>query len=96
MPAFEVAWSHRWPAIGDFRQLSPAGPFRGQLAHLKSDRLLGITTGPDGNLWFTEFGAGKIGRITPSGSITEFPIPTAGSGIVPTYDVGDIVGTASQ
>jgi streptogramin lyase len=25
-----------------------------------------ITAGPDGNLWFTEFGGFKIGRITPS------------------------------
>jgi streptogramin lyase len=33
----------------------------------------GITTGPDGNLWFTEFGVGKIGRITPAGVVTEFP-----------------------
>ena len=39
-----------------------------------------ITAGPDGNLWFTEEGANKIGRITPSGRITEFPIPTASSG----------------
>ena len=31
-----------------------------------------ITTGPDGNLWFTETGVGKIGRVTPSGTITEF------------------------
>jgi streptogramin lyase len=39
----------------------------------------GITTGPDGALWFTEFGANQIGRITTAGVITEFPIPTAGS-----------------
>jgi streptogramin lyase len=35
----------------------------------------GITLGPDGNLWFTEFQAGgghQIGRITPTGTITEF------------------------
>jgi streptogramin lyase len=33
-----------------------------------------ITTGPDGNLWFTEeFGNGPgIGRITPAGVVTEF------------------------
>jgi streptogramin lyase len=24
----------------------------------------GITTGPDGNLWFTELNANQIGRIT--------------------------------
>jgi sugar lactone lactonase YvrE len=42
----------------------------------------GITAGPDGNLWFTEqvgYGTDKIGRITPSGKVTEYPIPTANS-----------------
>jgi streptogramin lyase len=34
----------------------------------------GIAVGLDGNLWFTEFAGGsKIGRITPTGTITEFP-----------------------
>src|SRR5262245_47706049 len=32
----------------------------------------GIARGPDGNLWFTESLAGRIGRITPAGVITEF------------------------
>lgn len=36
--------------------------------------------GPDGNLWFTEFEANQIGRIRPSGTITEFPVPTPRSG----------------
>jgi virginiamycin B lyase len=35
--------------------------------------------GPAGNLWFTEFNGNKIGRITPQGAITEFPVPTANS-----------------
>jgi len=39
----------------------------------------GITQGPDGNLWFTEYVGNKIGKITPSGVIAEFPIPTAAS-----------------
>ena len=38
----------------------------------------GITTGPDGALWFTEY-YGKIGRITTAGVVTEYPVPTAGS-----------------
>jgi streptogramin lyase len=38
-----------------------------------------ITAGPDGNLWFTEQSANKIGRITPGTFFTEFPIPTASS-----------------
>jgi virginiamycin B lyase len=46
----------------------------------------GITTGPDGAVWFTEeqpgptapggSGGNRIGRITTSGAITEVPIPT--------------------
>ncbi len=32
----------------------------------------GIVAGPDGNLWFTETTTGKIGRITPTGVVTEF------------------------
>src|SRR6185312_1287641 len=34
----------------------------------------GITAGPDGNLWFTEFKGHKIGRMTPGGTFTEFPV----------------------
>src|SRR5437588_6350752 len=37
-----------------------------------------ITAGPDGNLWFIESNVNKIGRITPTGTVTEFDIPTAG------------------
>ena len=36
----------------------------------------GITAGPDGNVWFTEGAADTIGRITPSGKISDFPLPT--------------------
>ncbi len=35
----------------------------------------GITAGPEGNLWFTENGAGKIGRMTPAGVVTSFALP---------------------
>ncbi len=35
----------------------------------------GIAAGADGNLWFTEPGTDRIGRITPNGQITEFPLP---------------------
>ena len=39
----------------------------------------GITRGPDGAMWFIEWDANKIGRITVAGAITEFSIPTSGS-----------------
>src|SRR5438094_6547328 len=42
--------------------------------------LYDITAGPDGNLWFTDGGVSQIGRVTPSGSFTEYPVPTSDSG----------------
>ena len=35
----------------------------------------GIVAGPDGALWFTETAAGKIGRSTVAGQITEYSLP---------------------
>jgi streptogramin lyase len=34
----------------------------------------GIAVGPDGNIWFTETSANRLGRITTNGVITEFPL----------------------
>src|SRR5208337_2211810 len=45
----------------------------------------GITAGPDGNLWFTEFSGDRIGRITPGGTVTEFS-----TGITPNSDPDEI------
>jgi len=39
----------------------------------------GIGSGPDGNIWFTEENANQIGRSSPGGTMTEFPITTASS-----------------
>ncbi len=36
---------------------------------------IGIATGPDGALWFTELRGNKIGRITTAGVLTEYPLP---------------------
>jgi hypothetical protein len=35
-----------------------------------------ITAGPDGNLWFVENNGNKIGKITTSGTITEYALPS--------------------
>jgi streptogramin lyase len=40
----------------------------------------GMAPGPDGNVWFTEFGGNKIAKITPLGQITEYAVPTPDSG----------------
>jgi streptogramin lyase len=54
------------PTITEFPAPANAGPW-------------GITAGPDGNLWFTEAGAGKIGMINPNDPThpTDYSIPTA-------------------
>ncbi|MGB8348346.1 MAG: Virginiamycin B lyase [Ktedonobacteraceae bacterium] len=40
---------------------------------------VGIASGPDGNLWFTEGHGNNIGKITTSGQITEYALPHAES-----------------
>src|SRR4051812_45745561 len=40
------------------------------------DPVQGIAKSSDGALWFTEFTENRIGRITTSGAVTEFPVPT--------------------
>ena len=37
-----------------------------------------VAVAPDGHVWFTEKQANKIGRLAPSGHITEHPVPTTG------------------
>ena len=37
-----------------------------------------ITVGSDGNLWFTELNANKIGRVTNAGVVKEFSTPSMG------------------
>jgi hypothetical protein len=39
-----------------------------------------IAVGPDKNLWIAEPGINKIARMTPTGSVTQFSIPTANAG----------------
>jgi streptogramin lyase len=45
---------------------------------------VGIAAGPEGDMWFTDqghnsLGQSLIGRITPAGVVSEFPVPTLGA-----------------
>ncbi|MGA8586264.1 MAG: hypothetical protein WB715_20935, partial [Roseiarcus sp.] len=43
--------------------------------------LRGVTVATDGDLWFTENFANKIGRMAPDGTVVgEYAIPTSASG----------------
>lgn len=40
---------------------------------IAGDSSFGVTTGPDGNLWFTDSLQGRIHRVSPGGASTAFP-----------------------
>ncbi|PUA82329.1 virginiamycin B lyase family protein [Nocardioides currus] len=46
-----------------------------------------ITTAPNGDMWFIERDANKIGRITPAGVVTEFNLPTQTVGDSSVYGI---------
>jgi virginiamycin B lyase len=48
----------------------------GAITEYPASGVYGIASGPDGNLWFPQFGNNTIGRITTSGIVTDFPLPT--------------------
>jgi streptogramin lyase len=66
------------PSADEIAKVAPTGSvteYRLTQGHLP----VGITAGPDGNVWFTEFSdPAEIGRITPAGASTYFGLP-AGS-----------------
>jgi len=39
----------------------------------------GIVAGADGNIWFTELASRKLGRLSPAGDLTEYPLPAIGT-----------------
>src|SRR5437667_4749746 len=62
-------------------QTPPASPFVDFPLPVSSNRPEGITAGPDDNVWFAASNGKKIGRITPSGTITEFAVSGYAFGI---------------
>jgi streptogramin lyase len=67
---FEMAGA----AVGDIVERTVPGNRAGGLNR--------ITTGPDGNIWFTDGGNNQIGRMTPDGVFTGFDLPIPNSGPV--------------
>jgi len=52
-------------------RITPAGTVSAFLISTNGDPHA-ITAGPDGNIWFTEPNGKRVGRVTPSGKVTEF------------------------
>jgi streptogramin lyase len=56
---------------------SPSGT---TCAGCSAPSLSGIAAGPDGNVWYFDYGQRLVGRVTPAGSITPFKVPGTGAG----------------
>jgi hypothetical protein len=62
--------------------------------------LNGIAPGPDGNLWFTDISNNQVGKITPGGAVTEWPLSNRAIEITTgpdgnlwfTEDLGNMIG----
>ena len=63
----------RMTPSGEMEYFALASPGQSQGAQYTA---YGIVGGPDGAIWFTH-GAGRIGRITTNGLVSELPVPTA-------------------
>jgi streptogramin lyase len=73
-------------AMGNLWSTDPAGPLLirstkdGESADISTGeagtRPLDVATGADGNVWFTTAGKTQIGRVTPSGDVTLWPVST--------------------
>ena len=61
-------------ATGTITEFRPTG-----ISQTATSDPLGITTGPDGNLWFTEYNANKVAKVTTSGTFTEYTLVAASS-----------------
>lgn len=69
------------PGANAIGQIMTDGTVSSFLIPTPASNPMGITTGPDLNMWFVENAASKIGRLNLSnGTITEFPTATANAG----------------
>jgi virginiamycin B lyase len=65
--------------VGRIGRISTAGgPISETIIPTSTGEPMGITSGPDGNIWFTERSAGNIGRMPPAGEIQEFHVNGGG------------------
>jgi streptogramin lyase len=66
-------------AIGRISTTGTVTEYGLTIATLRRGASDAMTAGPDGNVWFTD--SNGIGKITPSGTITQFAIPNANTAL---------------
>ncbi|MBX3025832.1 hypothetical protein KF840_13070 [bacterium] len=59
--------------------IAPAAGLGGPRIAVDVSQPQSLAVGPDGNLWFTDPGLNTIGRMTTSGAVVEFSIPSPGA-----------------
>ncbi|HXE54029.1 MAG TPA: hypothetical protein VN541_13490, partial [Tepidisphaeraceae bacterium] len=64
-------------ADGQIDRVTPAGAVS-SFALPSGDGAIEIAQGPDGAMWFTDYGSSAMGRVTSSGSVMEFDPPGFG------------------
>ena len=60
--------------VGRILRIHPTGAMLTYDIQSYDPQPVGIAQGPDGNMWFAERGARKIGRVTLGGTVTEFAV----------------------
>jgi streptogramin lyase len=63
-----------WTNLGSIGRVFPY-PFSATYVSPGISGPRAIAAGADGNMWFTDAGRDFIGRITPDGTVTDFPLP---------------------
>src|SRR5437879_13837480 len=71
-------------ATGYIGRITPAGAITELAVPYAWSRPFLITSGPDGNMWFTDEGTNSVGTIAVAGpvvgAVTEFKLPSASAG----------------
>jgi streptogramin lyase len=76
-PDGNLWFNHQSTAPAAIQSVSPTGKFSAVFAtEAARTGPIGVTGGPDGNVWFTK--QSGIGRVTPTGAVTIFPVPNSG------------------
>ena len=70
----EDAQGAHYGVSGAVDQVRPDGTVVPYTLTSTYDEKIGLTAGPDGNVWFADQGDDTVGSITPAGEVTAYPV----------------------